>query len=527
MKTRSYVVLAALMLGGCAGGPPIRDPLAAHIHADMMYLSDASSARASSWDRSGANVDARPIAPGATLELADIDGAGAIRHIYFTILGPNAAEADYLQDLVLRMYWDGEATPSVEVPFGDFFGQGHGHINFFRSQMFAVNEGAALDNAETTLTVGFNCYFPMPFGDGAWLTLTNEGLTPVAAAWYHIDYERFDTLPADVCRFHAQYRQERPTTPVGEESNVNVCSFVGTNPDGAENYVILEAEGQGNFVGYFLNVDNVVGTWYGEGDDMIFIDGEDWPPSFHGTGSEEIFGGGACPNIPYAGPYTGYLRIENRNYLGKTSSYRFYVTDPIRFRKSIRATIEHGHANNFANHYSSVAFWYQQEPHAQFPELPGMTARLPRNAWRFSHVTQENAIVIPPEGDHVAKSDGWIHFVARACFNVEAYWALRGGGSEVFRWRLPGIEPGTYEVFAWVPDDPHQDHAADARYVVEFTNGQEEVTIDQSKEFRSWHSLGRYELDKSSFVHLSNRANGNVVADAIMLVPSSEAEELP
>ena len=200
----------------------------------------------------------------------------------------------------------------------------------------------------------------------------------LGAVWYHIDYERQERVGSRVGRFHAQYRQERPTRAMGPESNVNVCSGLGVNLDGAENYVILDAQGRGNVAGYFLNIDNVSHTWYGEGDDMIFIDGETWPPSFHGTGTEEIFGGGACPNIPYAGPYTGYLRVENADYHGETTSYRFYVADPIRFQKSIRMTIEHGHANNFANNYSSTVFWYQTEPHAAFPALPSLRERLLR-----------------------------------------------------------------------------------------------------------------------------------------------------
>ena len=269
------------------------------------------------------------------------------------------------------MYWDGETSPSVEVPFGDFFGLGHERVRFYRSLLVTVNQGTGIVG-----TYGFNSYFPMPFANGARLTLTNEGDETVGAVWYHIDYEKLGRLDDDVGRFHAQWRRENPTTPVGEKINVTIHN--GVNPDGKENYVILEAEGRGNLVGYFLNVDNLVGGWYGEGDDMIFIDGEKWPPSFHGTGSEEIFGGGACPNSEYAGPYTGFHLVGNRDYAGKVSMYRFFVTDPVRFQKSIRVTIEHGHANNFANDYSSCAFWYQTEPHAPFPPLPSAPARRPR-----------------------------------------------------------------------------------------------------------------------------------------------------
>jgi hypothetical protein len=110
---------------------------------------------------------------------------------------------------------------------------------------------------------------------------------------------------------------------------------------------------------------------------MIFIDDEAWPPSYHGTGSEEIFGGGACPTDEYSGPYTGFHLIGNLDYTGKVSMYRFYVNDPVRFRKSIRMSIEHGHANNIANDYSSTAFWYQAEPHKSFVELQPAADRRP------------------------------------------------------------------------------------------------------------------------------------------------------
>jgi hypothetical protein len=147
--------------------------------------------------------------------------------------------------------------------------------------------------------------------------------------------------------------------------------------------VFLDAEGHGNVAGIFLNIDNTMGNWYGEGDDMIFIDGETWPPSYHGTGSEEIFGGGAVPTDEYAGPYTGFHLIGNLDFSGKVSMYRFYVNDPIRFKQSIRMTLEHGHANNIANDYSSTVFWYtvfwyQDDPHKSFNPLLSAEERRPR-----------------------------------------------------------------------------------------------------------------------------------------------------
>jgi hypothetical protein len=171
-----------------------------------------------------------------------------------------------------------------------------------------------------------------------------------------------------VLRFHAQYRQERPTVPAMEPANVQLHG--GVNLDGAANYVALEAEGTGQMVGLVLEVENTAGGWYGEGDDMVFVDGEPWPPRLHGTGHEEVFGAGACTLREYASPYSGFHLVESPDYRGLVGMYRWYVADPIRFDRSLRWTIEHGHANNFANGYASVAYWYQREPHAPFPPLP-------------------------------------------------------------------------------------------------------------------------------------------------------------
>jgi len=220
----------------------------------------------------------------------------------------------------------------------------------------------------------------MPFARGARITLEQRGARPLGgmfpALWYHIEYEAYDEpLPDDALRFHAQWRQERPTTAVGPRPNVQLHD--GINLDGGENYVALEATGRGQMIGLMLEINNVAGGWYGEGDDMVFIDGEGWPPSIHGTGTEEVFGGGACPSREYAGPYSGFHLIESPDYAGLTGAYRWYVHDPIRFTRSLRWTIEHGHANNFANEYASVAYWYQAEPHAPFPVLPDRGALRP------------------------------------------------------------------------------------------------------------------------------------------------------
>lgn len=363
-------VLTLTLIGAGLGPAAVpAQPAPRSMFSDLMTLTDSSTARISSFDRSGGNEDFVPIAPGKKIELARIEGAGIIRHLYFSILGGR----HYLRDLALRMYWDGAERPSVEVPFGDFFGLGHERVRFYTSLMITVNPG----DLGVLGTYGFNSYFPMPFAEGARLTLSNEGNEPVTAVWYHVEYEKLEALPDDLGRFHASWNRQRETRPVGEV--INETLHDATNTTGKENYVVLDTEGQGNLAGFFLNIDNTMGSWYGEGDDMIFVDGEAWPPSYHGTGSEEVFGGGACPTAEYAGPYTGFHLIGNLDYTGKVSMYRFYVNDPIRFQKSIRMTIEHGHANNIANDYSSTVFWYQRGARALPKPLPPAAERHPRD----------------------------------------------------------------------------------------------------------------------------------------------------
>lgn len=513
--SRCSALLSVMVLSGCQH-LSLSELAAPYIN--MMALGQARSARVSSWDTTGGNLDWRPVAPGETLELASLDGAGIIRHVYFTVIGHRVDKVDYLRDLVLRAYWDDETSPSVEAPFGDYFGLGHGKIVFFQSSMITVNPGAKLETPDTTLSVGFNSYFPMPFSNGARLTLTNEGPLPVGSVWYHIDYETVPSIPKDVGRFHAQYRQERPTAATGPEQHRNLTLGEGTNIGGADNYVILDAAGQGNVAGYFLNVDNGFHTWYGEGDDMIFIDGETWPPSFHGTGTEEIFGGGACPNIPYSGPYTGFHLIENEDFFGAVSMYRFYVADPIHFQNSIRMTLEHGHANNFASAYSSTVFWYQTEPHAPFPTLPPFNVRSPRSLALVERTAPDGGILILPTDDRTSRTAGWNHFRSADAYAYEGYWAKAGDGTERFTWRLGELPIGNYEVFVWVPGDPNRDHAADATYTITHAKGIDRLHVDQAHDLERWKSLGLYELDKQSTLMLNNASGDNLVADAVVLV---------
>ena len=330
--------------------------------------------RASSWDRTGGNHDYVTVPAGQTVVLADLPGTGTVHHIYMTV---GCGDRLFYRTTVLRMYWDGEATPSVEVPLGDFFGIAHAKPRFFSSALLSVNPGAPTFPGGGTL--GLNCYFPMPYADGARIEVTNAGQHDIPALWYHVNYEQLVSVPEDQGRFHAQWRRENLT----QDAELNDINLTGD-----DNYVILEAEGEGHYVGCVLEIDNVAGGWYGEGDDMVFVDEEEWPPSIHGTGTEEIFGGGACPNREYAGLYSGVHLVSNEDWSGKNGMYRLYVPDPIRFSRSIRVTLEHGHANDRSNDYSSVAYWYQLEPHTEFPELPDRKGLLPRVPTGFDDVVR-------------------------------------------------------------------------------------------------------------------------------------------
>lgn len=352
----------------------------------LFLLRDSKTRRISSGDPKGSNDDAAHIAAGETYTVAQIEGSGIIRHIWCTL---SSKDEDILSRAVLRMYWDGEETPSVEVPVGDFFGIGMGLTRNFVSEPLSMcpQDGR-----------GFNCYFPMPFEKNARITLHNESPMPMNF-FYYVDYEIMP-VEADYARFHAQWRREPDTDgiarklgPALRERSARAgidrpedwpAGWDIENPDGVGNYTLLEATGRGHYVGCNLNIFNFekqVNDWYGEGDDMIFIDG-DPHPTLQGTGTEDYFNTAYCPRQEYSAPWHG-LTVYSGNELGRpwmgaNSMYRFHIKDPVRFDRSIRVTIEHGHANKLSNDYSSTAYWYQQEPHDPAYRLPSVDARLPR-----------------------------------------------------------------------------------------------------------------------------------------------------
>ncbi|MGD0620789.1 MAG: glycoside hydrolase family 172 protein [Bryobacteraceae bacterium] len=286
--------------------------------------------------------------------------------MWFTI---NSHEEFHLKKLVLRAYWDGETEPSVEVPVGDFFGLGLGDYFLYQSALTSVAGQKAL-----------NAYFPMPFGTSARITVTNEGALRTDNFYYNIDYVTFSHAPADIGYFHAQYRQAAPCKGWTDDWKFNWDPLVDKkkNLDGEGNYVFMEARGCGHFIGVTHAILQNQDGWLGEGDEMIFIDGETLP-SINGTGTEDYYNGAWDFGQTFAYPHNGapYM-VDPERIGGRYCLYRWHTESPVTFQESIRVTIEHGHANHRSDNFFSSAFWYQTEPHQKFPALPKVADRIPR-----------------------------------------------------------------------------------------------------------------------------------------------------
>lgn len=325
------------------------------------------SLKQSSHDRKGGNADRYQIPPGQTQEVFNAKGPGAITHIWFTIAAPGL---NHLKEIVLRAFWDDESKPSIETPVGDFFGLNLGQYFVYQSALLNCSSIRAL-----------NCYLTMPFRRSARLTVTNEGKQPVNAFYVNIDY-LLATLPDDALYLHAQYRQSTPNQATTNEWQTNADANRLLNPDGKQNYIFCEARGRGHLMGVTLGILQNQEFWAGEGDEMIFIDDET-TPAIIGTGSEDyLLGawnfGGREGAIPFAHLYNGapYISLPER-VGGRYCLYRWHPDNPVTFSKYLRHTMEHGHANHRADNFYSCCYWYQTEPHLDFPALPPAERRAP------------------------------------------------------------------------------------------------------------------------------------------------------
>lgn len=321
------------------GGMAIPDP-----------SNQAAGARAA--DDLGQGWKVRPfirINAGQTAVLMDVKGPGVIQHMW---LVENINGDNLERGMVIRMYWDGEETPSVECPALEFFAVGHGRVGPVNSLAVTVNPRNAL-----------SCFWPMPFRKRARITLTNEGAGDNVLVAYQINYVE-TKVPKSAGSFHAQFRQARTAEQ---------------NP-----YVILDGvKGQGRYVGTFLAWTQMESGWFGEGEVKFYMDGDDKFPTICGTGTEDYFLASFGFPAVYSTAYSGSVLPANENAAPpqKWSVYRWHIQDPVNFEKDLKVTIQ---ALGWAPKYrllkkdmiATVAYWYQAEPHASFPKFPTLKERL-------------------------------------------------------------------------------------------------------------------------------------------------------
>jgi hypothetical protein len=307
--------------------------------------------------------------------LAEIDGPGIIQHIWITVTDRTEKDYHVLRDLVLRMYWDGEDTPSVEAPLGDFFCCGFARGCDVNSLPIVVNPKRAM-----------NSYFPMPFRVKAKITIENQHAAVVPGFFYQVDYCLCDELPADTVYFHAQWRREALTQK-------------------QKDYTVVDGiKGRGHYVGTYLALTTLERYWWGEGEIKFFLDGDRDYPTICGTGTEDYFGGawsfGALDDNnrmierTYSTPFLGYVfyshhdtdvfhPCHNDDTMPQRGFYRWHIMDPVIFEKDLRVTLQqigvcHKGLFERQDDVASTAYWYQSEPHNPFPAFPSPEERWPR-----------------------------------------------------------------------------------------------------------------------------------------------------
>lgn len=322
------------------------------------------------------NWDNFRVAPGETHVLMDEQGPGVITHIWITFLGPEPqawapkGSANH-QEMLLRVYWDGNPRPAIEAPVGDFF------ANCFGRRDEVVSLPVIVEDADS-----YNCFWHMPFRKSARIEIVNQSDNPIGLLYYNIDWIKKNQVADDTPYFYAQYRQEYPAQK-------------------GQDYVVLDTAGKGHYVGTVLGVRTRSPSWFGEGDEKIYIDGEA-KPSIWGTGTEDYFlsaWGLKRTSTPYFGvPYFDQWGIVG----GHTSAYRWHVSDPLVFNTGIKVTFEHSgwispdenpdykstSWNEREDDYASVAFWYQtgestftaRAPHARERKLPSLERQIVRAA---------------------------------------------------------------------------------------------------------------------------------------------------
>ncbi len=301
------------------------------------------------------NDDSKRVIPGETVVLADLSGPGVVTHIWITVA---ANEYAWPRLVRFRVYYDESPVPSVDAPMGDFFAVGHGLERPVNSLM--------IRNASSGRSR--NSYWPMPFRKRCRITVTNEGRQRVHALYYHVDWQKVASLPDDAGYFHARYRQ--------------------TVPAEGKPLELVSLEGRGQYVGTVFSVIQAEAGWFGEGDERIYVDGGA-SPVIEGTGTEDYFNDAWSLRVA-EGPYAGVPIADGTGGAGaRMTAYRWHVSDPIPFSRSLRFDLEHAGWTYFPDGrvrsafqerfdlFSTVAFWYQHGIAKNQPDLPYGAARLP------------------------------------------------------------------------------------------------------------------------------------------------------
>jgi hypothetical protein len=363
---------------GSAACAQFADPLSFALLKDYRAFRSSSN----NPDPESNDDSKRPI-PGETIVLGDLQGPGMVTHIWLTVA---ANEYGWPRLLRLRIYYDGSATPSVDAPVGDFFGVGHGFERDINSLMVRDSSSGR----------SRNCYWPMPFRRSCRIAITNEGRRRVSNLYYHVDWRKLPSLPPNTAYFHALYRQALPAAA-------------------GKPYEVLSVQGRGHYAGTVMSVIQTAAGWFGEGDDMIYVDGEK-TAGIQGTGTEDYFND-AWSLREAQGLYTGVPVAEGADVGARMTAYRWHLADPIPFTRSFRFDFEHaGWTYNpdgtvrsaFEERpdlFSSVAFWYQEGIAKGLPEPPYGPARLPHGNARQIEVEDAIADVRTENGKAEVQKD--------------------------------------------------------------------------------------------------------------------------